>query len=92
MTEAVKRPKDMINNSNLGTWMSWGDIVKTYPNRWVYLTDYKLDEGSNIVGGVLSVVCSEPEFPLVEDIITDASKEGIMDRTTELPGNILWVE
>lgn len=92
MVAETKRPKDMINNKNIGTYMTWSDIVKTYPDRWVYLTDYKLDEGSNIIGGTLSVVCSEPEFPLVEDIITDKNKEGIMDRTTDLPGNILWVE
>ena len=28
MAEAVKRPKDMINNKNLGTWMSWGGYCK----------------------------------------------------------------
>ena len=92
MVAEVKRPKDMVNNTNLGKWMSWGDIVKAYPNRWIYLTNYELDENSDIVGGILSVVCCEPEFSLVEDIIGDKSKKGILDRTTELPGNILWVE
>ena len=69
MAEEIKRPKDLINNNNLGKWMNWSDIVNLYPDRWIYLTDFKLDEGSNIIGGILSVVCSEPEFPLVEDFI-----------------------
>ena len=92
MIEQVDRPVDMIDNANLGTWMNWSDIVKAYPDRWVYLTDYKLDNKSNIIGGILRVVCREPEFSLVEDILTDKSRRGYLDRTTELPGNILWVE
>ena len=92
MTEQVNRPADMIDNANLGTWMNWSDIVKRYPDRWVYITDYKIDDTSNVIGGILRVVCREPEFAMVEDILTDKSKKGYLGRTTELPGNILWVE
>ncbi len=87
-----KRPKDMINNEHLGTWMSWEEIVKLYPNRWIYLTDFQTDERSQIIGGVLRMVCREPEFIFVKDILTDRSKHGYLNRTTELPGNVLWVE
>ncbi|MBR1629598.1 MAG: hypothetical protein IJ679_10115 [Lachnospiraceae bacterium] len=92
MKEEKERPVDMVNNSNLGKWMSWSDIVHLYPDRWIYLTDFKLDSKSNIIGGVLRIVCREPEFSLVEDLMTDRSKPGYLHRTTELPGNILWVE
>lgn len=92
MTAEKERPADMINNSNLGTWMTWGDIVKTYPNRWVYITNIKKDNRGFVVGGILEVVCKDPEVDLVEDILTDKNKKGLFDRTTELPGNILWVE
>ena len=92
MVAAVKRPKDMIDNSNIGKWMSWDDIVRTYPNRWVFVTDCKLDNENNLLGGVLEVVCKDPEVDLVEDILTDRSKKGCFERTTELPGNVLWVE
>ena len=91
-TQQIQRPIDMIDNVHLDTWMSWDDIVKLYPNRWVFLTDYELDNKSNIVGGILNVVCRETEFPLVEDILTDKSRKGYLHRTTEVPGNILWVE
>ena len=43
-TQQVQRPVDMINNVHLGTWMEWKDIVSLVPNRWVYLTDYRLDD------------------------------------------------
>ena len=33
LKKVMKRPKDMINKSNLGKWMSWSDIKKTYPDR-----------------------------------------------------------
>ncbi|MCR4908784.1 MAG: hypothetical protein K5985_08130 [Lachnospiraceae bacterium] len=85
-------PKDMINNENIGTYMTWKDIVHLYPDRWVYLTDFELDSRRNIVGGILRIVCEEPEFSLVEDIIMEKGKKGYLKRTTELPGNILWVE
>ncbi|MBO4375257.1 MAG: hypothetical protein J5829_09145 [Lachnospiraceae bacterium] len=91
-TQQVQRPVDMINNVHLGTWMEWKDIVSLFPNRWVFLTDYKLDDKSNIVGGILKVVCKETEFSLVEDILTEKNRDGFLHRTTELPGNILWVE
>ena len=92
MPTAVKRPKDMINNSNLGKWMSWADIKRTYPDRWVYITNFEKDKRNNIAGGILEVVCEEPEVDLVKDILLDESKKGYFDRTTELPGNVLWVE
>ena len=85
-------PEDMIDNKYLGTYMTWKDIVQKYPNRWVYLTDYELDKNDRIIGGILTVVCREPEIRLITDIITGSNKGGIFDRTTELPGNILWVE
>ena len=43
MTEEKTYPKDMIDNKNIGTYMTWKDIVQKYPNRWVYLTDYEMD-------------------------------------------------
>lgn len=87
-----QRPADMIGNSNIGKWMSWDDIVKTYPDRWVFVTDCRLDDANNLLGGVLEVVCKDPEVDLVEDILTDNRKKGCFERTTELPGNVLWVE
>ncbi len=88
----VKRPGDMINNLNLGTWMSWDDIVKTYPNRWVFTTNCEKDSKNHVIGGILEVVCKDPEVDLVEDILTDTNKKGYFERTTEIPGNVLWVE
>lgn len=92
MTGQAVRPTDMINNSYLDTWMKWSDIVKLFPDRWIYLTDYELDSKRNIIGGILKVVCRESEFTMVEDILTDKSKKGYLHRTTEIPGNVLWVE
>ena len=92
MVAEVKRPMDMIENSNIGKWMSWDDIVRTYPNRWVYITNYEKDTTNNVVGGILEVVCRDPEVDLVEDILTDKNKRGYFERTTEIPGNVLWVE
>ena len=31
----------MVENPHLGKWMSWDEIVRIYPNRWVLLTNYK---------------------------------------------------
>ncbi|MBO6133668.1 MAG: hypothetical protein J6P05_04965 [Lachnospiraceae bacterium] len=90
MAVEKKRPEDMINNSNIGKWMSWDDIVKTYPDRWVFITDYKKNERNSVIGGILEAVCKDPEVDLVEDILID--KKGYFERTTELPGNVLWVE
>ena len=44
------------------------------------------------MGGILEVVCKDPEVDLVEDILTDKNKRGYFERTTEIPGNVLWVE
>ena len=92
MATEKKYPMDMVNNSNLGKWMKWADIINLYPNRWVFITNLKLDETDNLIGGVLEVVCKDSEVDLVKDILTDKSKKGCFERTTELPGNILWVE
>ena len=90
MSTAVKRPNDMINNSNLGKWMSWKDIVSTYPDRWVLITNYEKNERNSVIGGILEAVCKDPEVDLLEDILT--SKKGYFERTTEIPGNVLWVD
>ena len=74
MTTTVKRPKDMINNSNLGKWMSWSDIKKTYPDRWVLITNYEKNERNSVIGGILVAVCKDSEVDLLEDILT--SKKG----------------
>lgn len=92
MITAVKRPLDMIDNEYIGKWMKWSDIVRLFPNRWVYLTNYEMDKRKNIIGGILKVVCKEPELSLVEDILSDDDDIGVLDRTTEPPGNILWVD
>ena len=84
-------PKDMINNPYLGKWMLWKDVVKLFPDRWIFLMDPVFDEKKQFIGGSLKVVCREPEFKLVESIMT-GENEWYITRTTELPGNILWVD
>ena len=39
-----------------GKMMKWEDIVKTFPSRWVYLTDYEKNGPDIIKGRVVGVV------------------------------------
>lgn len=38
----------------MGQKMKWDEIVKTYPDEWVALVDYKVDDAVDITGSVIA--------------------------------------
>lgn len=64
----------------LDTAMTWTEIIKAYPNRWVVLRDVVMD-GPNILSGIVAAVKSDDE---ICDYESEHLRDGlIFRRTTE---------
>ena len=71
----------LMNN----TVMSWNEIQKQYPDRWVALADYKKD-GPLVLEGVPLEVCEERDMYDAEISLRQKGIPFIWRRTTELEG------
>ena len=67
------------------TLMTWAEIKKAYPDRWVALTDYKKD-GPTIIEGIPIKVCEEKDMYSAERELREKGIPFIWRRTTELEG------
>lgn len=65
--------------------MTWEEIVKKYPDRWVALTDCKMD-GPDIIEGLVLCVCEEKDMDSAEIEIMNNKIPFMWERTTELEG------
>ena len=71
------------------TMMSWDEIKKEYPNRWVALADYR-KKGSRVIEGVPVGICEEKDMYDTELALKQKGISFVWRRTTELEGaNIL---
>ena len=69
----------------LNNYMTWNEIVKKYPDKWVMITDAELDESGRVIAGNLIVVCTDFEFGDAINYVVELTKrEKITDvlRTT----------
>lgn len=71
--------------------MNWDEIVKTYPDKWVALIDYKLTRSSNIQG-IVKAACTEDKIDDYDDVLSKENKKVLWIRTTEIGGGMLWVD
>ncbi len=65
--------------------LTWEEIVKKYPERWVVLDDVKND-GATIISGVVVNVCSDED---IDSYFFDTVKSGkryTKRRTSEMRG------
>lgn len=65
--------------------LTWEEIVKKYPERWVVLDDVKKD-GATIISGVVVNVCSDED---IDSYFFDTVKSGkryTKRRTSEMRG------
>ena len=71
------------------TLMSWDEIKKKYPDRWVALADYRKD-GSRIIEAVPVEVCEEKDMYSTEMALRQRGITFVWRRTSELEGaNVL---
>lgn len=74
------------------TMMTWEEIKRKYPDRWVALTDYK-KQGSRIIEAIPVRVCREKEMYMTELELDRQGIDFLWRRTTELEGaNIICRE
>lgn len=67
------------------TVMSWEEIKKRYPDRWVAISDYKKD-GPFIIEGIPVEVCEERDMYDAEVALKQKGIPFVWRRTTELEG------
>ncbi len=67
------------------TMMTWAEIKKEYPDRWVALIEYKKD-GPTILEGIPVRVCEEKDMYAAELELRKKGLSFIWRRTTELEG------
>ena len=71
----------MIKELEVGKRYKWVDAVKTYPGKWVRMSDCTMDH-AEVVDGIFLGVYSDEESEKVElEMIENKSKD-ILDRTT----------
>lgn len=52
----------MWKNKLIGKQMTWNKIVEAFPDRWVALKEYELDEYLEAIRGTLVIVCHDWEI------------------------------
>lgn len=70
--------------------MNWDEIVKAFPDKWVALTDYKLTRSSDIQG-IVKAACTEDKMDDYDKALSKDNKKVLWIRTSEIGGNMLWV-
>ena len=81
-----------VLDSVLGRRYSWDEIVKMFPDKWVALTEYEF-KGADVTSGVLQAVCSDEKITENDTPLREKGLKKIYwRRTTDLPGNLLWVD
>ena len=79
----------------IGTRMNWSTIQEKFPDRWIALRDVDFeDQYSTFTSGVLVAVCKDFEVSKISEHLRNENlNDGVYwQRSTELEGNVLWIE
>jgi hypothetical protein len=73
-------------NKYINKRMAWKKIQEMFPNKWAALTEYEIDEYSQLKSGVLRAICTDDELIGVDSVIGNKYKKIFWIRTTDALG------
>lgn len=74
----------------IGTKLTYEEVVKLFPDRWVGFSEPKFD-GATFIEGIFRYACIDRESSSREVKLMKQGYKIFSFRTTELPGGALWL-